>query len=107
MAVVITTRPIIALIEFVGREKLVEMLEEFESLGKADIPEFHSNEVGYLYMSEDVHYRLRKAKIEMEYRSFNDLVTDVVLSYYVRRAGRDVVEAMLKLAPGGVSDGEG
>jgi len=102
MAVVIVTKPIIAMIDFVGREKLAEMLEEFEKLGRADVQKFDSYEVGHLNLSEDMHYRLRKAKIEMEYRSFNEFITDVVLSYYVRRLGREVVEALLKLAPGGV-----
>jgi hypothetical protein len=106
MAVVIVNKPVIALIDFAGREKLAEMLEEFERLGIADVPKFDSYEVGHLNITEDMHYRLRKAKIEMEYRSFNGFITDVVLSYYVRRLGRETVEALLKLAPGGVSLGE-
>jgi hypothetical protein len=106
MAVVIVNKPIIALMDFVGREKLAYMLDEFERLGRADISKFDSYEIGHLNLSEDMHYRLRKAKIEMEYRSFNEFITDIVLSYYVRRLGREVVESLLKIAPGGVSLGE-
>jgi predicted CopG family antitoxin len=106
MAVVIVNKPIIALMDFVGREKLAEMLDEFDRLGRADVPRFDSYEVGHIHISEEMHYRLRKAKIEMEYRSFNEFITDIVLSYYVRRLGREVVEALLKIAPGGVSLGE-
>jgi|YelNatPaOPRAMG01_1025707.scaffolds.fasta_scaffold36571_5 hypothetical protein len=105
--VVLTSRAVVALVELVGRDRLGEMIDEFERLGKADIPEYSSVEVKNLHVQEDIHYRLRKLRIEKEYRTFDDLLRDIVFSYCVRRVGKDVLARVLMLAPGGVLYGKG
>jgi hypothetical protein len=105
--VVLTSRAVVALLELVGRDRLDEMIDEFERLGKADIPDYSSVEMKSLYLHGDTHYRLRKLKIEKEYRTFDDLLRDIVFSYCARRVGKDVLAKVLMLAPGGVSCGKG